>query len=205
MGLDVHLDQLDHALGAGTAFSSTGVSCRHGPHQSAQKSTSTGWRFNSSMTSCTKVWVVVSLIRSAATGAGPPPCSTIVTVSSPDVLRRCLGITDLELEGVLEFGPVLARLVGEVPHPLDGGLVAKFNWQAPAASSETGWAGTPGRRCPVEASQGTFDCDCGVRKRIGRGTSAAGSKNGSNRPALRGRPDLGFPGLGLRGGRTAAF
>jgi len=49
-----------------------GVSCRHGPHHGAQKSISTGWRFDSSMTSFTKVWVVVSLINSdAGCGAGP--------------------------------------------------------------------------------------------------------------------------------------
>jgi hypothetical protein len=75
------LTSLTLPLAARTAFSSTGVSCRQGPHQGAQKSISTGWRFDSSMTSLTKVWVVVSLIRSgAACGAGPPPCSTIVTV-----------------------------------------------------------------------------------------------------------------------------
>ena len=67
-------------LAARTAFSSTGVSCLQGPHQGAQKSISTGWRLDSSMTSFTKDWVVVSLIRSgAACGAGPLPCSMIVT------------------------------------------------------------------------------------------------------------------------------
>jgi hypothetical protein len=56
-----------------------GVSWRQGPHHGAQKSISTGWRFDSSMTSFTKVWVVVSLIRSdAACGADPLPCSTII-------------------------------------------------------------------------------------------------------------------------------
>jgi hypothetical protein len=53
-------------LAARTAFSSTGVSWRHGPHHGAQKSISTGWRRDSSMTSFTKVWVVVSLMRSGA-------------------------------------------------------------------------------------------------------------------------------------------
>src|ERR1700683_4411856 len=48
-------------LAALTVFSRTGVSCLHGPHQGAQKSTSTGWRFDSSITSLTKVCVVVSL------------------------------------------------------------------------------------------------------------------------------------------------
>jgi hypothetical protein len=63
-------------LAARTAFSRIGVSWRQGPHQGAQKSISTGWRFDSSITSLTNVWVVVSLIRS---GAAPLPCSTIVT------------------------------------------------------------------------------------------------------------------------------
>jgi len=83
------LTSLTLPLAARTAFSSTGVSWRQGPHQGAQKSISTGWRFDSSMTSLTKVCVVVSLIRSgAACGDGPPPCSTIVTVTSPDVSGR---------------------------------------------------------------------------------------------------------------------
>src|SRR5688572_2823925 len=50
-------------LAARTTFSMMGVSCLQGPHQGAQKSTSTGWRLDSSMTSLMKVWVVVSLIR----------------------------------------------------------------------------------------------------------------------------------------------
>src|SRR5271155_1191582 len=49
-----------------TAFSSTGVSCLHGPHHGAQKSTSTGWRLDSSITSLTKVCVVVSLTDASA-------------------------------------------------------------------------------------------------------------------------------------------
>src|SRR5688572_18498788 len=84
------------------------------------------------MTSFTKVWVVVSLIRSgAACGAGPPPCSTIVTVSSPDVLKR-----------YSEFRARTSTARHEVPHPLDGGLATKFNPQAYSVSSETGWAPT---------------------------------------------------------------
>src|SRR5258707_5023771 len=83
-------------LAARTAFSSTGVSWRHGPHHGAQKSISTGWRFDSSMTSFTNVWVVVSLIRSAAgCGAAPlVPCSTIVT----GILVRCLEVRCLEVQ-----------------------------------------------------------------------------------------------------------
>jgi hypothetical protein len=38
-----------------TTFSMTGVSCLQGPHQGAQKSTSTGWRRDSWMTSAAKV------------------------------------------------------------------------------------------------------------------------------------------------------
>ena len=49
-----------------TAFSSTGVSCLHGPHHGAQKSTSTGWRADSAMTSWRKAAVVVSFTRSSA-------------------------------------------------------------------------------------------------------------------------------------------
>src|SRR3954451_19637629 len=86
------------------------------------------------MTSFTKVWVVVSLIRSGtACGAGPPPCSTIVTVSSPDVLRRCLGVRCcLDLGRCLGIRGRSSTARGEVPHPLDGGLAVKFNRQAPS-------------------------------------------------------------------------
>ena len=68
-------------LAARTTFSSTGVSCLQGPHHGAQKSTSTGCVFDSSITSFTKVCVVVSLIRSplaAAAGAGPPFCNIVM-------------------------------------------------------------------------------------------------------------------------------
>ena len=49
-----------------TTFSMTGVSCLQGPHQGAQKSTSTGWRADSAITSTRKAAVVVSLMRSEA-------------------------------------------------------------------------------------------------------------------------------------------
>src|SRR6266851_4001753 len=55
------LTSLTLPLAALTTFSSTGVSCLHGPHHSAQKSTSTGCRLDSSITSFTKACVVVSL------------------------------------------------------------------------------------------------------------------------------------------------
>ena len=46
MVVDVHLDELDLALGGlAPPFPGSGVSCLHGPHHGAQKSTSTGWRF----------------------------------------------------------------------------------------------------------------------------------------------------------------
>src|SRR6516165_7951532 len=71
-------------LAARTTFSNTGPSCLHGPHHSAQKSTSTGWRLDSSITSLTKVWVVVSL--TTLLGAAPSPLCNIVISS---VLRPC--------------------------------------------------------------------------------------------------------------------
>src|ERR1700690_2402448 len=97
------LTSLTLPLAAWTAFSRIGVSWRQGPHHGAQKSISTGWRFDSWMTSLTKVWVVVSLIRSVATGAaGPPPCSTMVT----GILVCCLGL--LSWDALALFQPYLA-------------------------------------------------------------------------------------------------
>ncbi len=62
---------------AATAFSITGVSCLQGPHQGAQKSTSTGCFIDSASTSWRKPWVVVSLTRppAAACGSGWPVAS----------------------------------------------------------------------------------------------------------------------------------
>src|SRR5262245_52742534 len=57
------LTSLTLPLAARTAFSSTGVSCRHGPHHSAQTSIRTGWRRDSSTTSFTKPGVVGSVNR----------------------------------------------------------------------------------------------------------------------------------------------
>ena len=76
---------------ARTAFSRIGVSCLQGPHHGAQKSISTGWRFDSSMTSCTNVWVVVSLIRSPAGGGVAPLPSSIVTSVLANFLRGWSG------------------------------------------------------------------------------------------------------------------
>src|SRR5438132_4882540 len=70
-------------LAARTTFSSTGPSCLHGPHHSAQKSTNTGWRLDSSITSLTKVCVVVSLTTLGA--AASPLCNIVISF----VLRPC--------------------------------------------------------------------------------------------------------------------
>ena len=69
------LASLTLPLAAFTAFSSTGVSCLQGPHQGAQKSTSTGWFLDSSITSFMKPCVVVSLTASAGAVTTPPFCS----------------------------------------------------------------------------------------------------------------------------------
>src|SRR5215471_8438285 len=71
-------------LAARTTFSSTGPSCLHGPHHSAQKSTSTGWRLDSSITSLTKVCVVVSLTTLLGAAASPL-CNIVMSF----VLRPC--------------------------------------------------------------------------------------------------------------------
>ena len=75
------LTSLALPLAAFTTFSSTGVSCLQGPHHGAQKSTSTGRRLDSSITSLTKVWVVVSAITlSAVAAAAPPPFCNMFNV-----------------------------------------------------------------------------------------------------------------------------
>src|SRR3954470_18619226 len=103
------LTSLTLPLAALTAFSSTGVSCLQGPHHSAQKSISTGWCFDSSMTSFTKVWVVVSLIRSAAAGpAAPLPWSMIVT-GSPRLMSGIGGSLARRQFICFAVGPKLGR------------------------------------------------------------------------------------------------
>src|SRR6202012_1487362 len=79
------LTSLTLPLAALTAFSRIGVSCLHGPHQGAQKSTSTGWRLDSSMTALTKVWVVVSLTTSSnvAVPAWSSICLGALSVLAP--------------------------------------------------------------------------------------------------------------------------
>src|SRR4029453_1865231 len=70
---------------ARTAFSSNGVSCLHGPHQGAQKSTSTGTVREASITSLAKVAVVASLMTSLPPAAGfvafglPKPNTMVVS------------------------------------------------------------------------------------------------------------------------------
>ena len=49
-----------------TAFSRIGASCLQGPHQGAQKSTRTGWRADSAITSWRKPAVVVSFTDDVA-------------------------------------------------------------------------------------------------------------------------------------------
>ena len=79
------LTSLTLPLAAFTTFSRTGVSCLQGPHHGAQKSISTGWRLDSSMTSLTNVCVVVSLMRpSAAAAVANPPFCSIVRRSLPE-------------------------------------------------------------------------------------------------------------------------
>ncbi len=86
-------------LAARTAFSRIGVNCLHGPHQGAQKSTSTGWRFNSSITSFMKVWVVVSLIRPSATGAVPSLCN--IDIANPSLARSPrVNVQSVRLNGI---------------------------------------------------------------------------------------------------------
>ena len=71
------LASLTLPLAAFTAFSRIGVSCLHGPHQGAQKSTSTGCCLDSSITSFMKACVVVSLTTLSAAAVIPPPFCNI--------------------------------------------------------------------------------------------------------------------------------
>src|SRR5215831_3889895 len=71
---------------ARTTFSSTGVSCLQGPHQGAQKSTSTGTAREASITSLTKPAVLESLISSPwapASGARDLPSPNTIVLSVP--------------------------------------------------------------------------------------------------------------------------
>src|SRR5579862_2895608 len=77
------LTSLTLPLAALTAFSSTGPSCLHGPHHGAQKSTKTGWRLDSSMTSLTKACVVVSLTTASAVTV-PACCNMFPCPKTPN-------------------------------------------------------------------------------------------------------------------------
>src|SRR5229473_2851283 len=66
------LTSLTAPLAERTALSRVGVSCLHGPHHGAQKSTRTGCRRDSSITSFLKVCVVVSRTRPSAVAAATP-------------------------------------------------------------------------------------------------------------------------------------
>src|SRR3954451_18018147 len=88
-------------LAARTTFSSTGVSCLHGPHQVAQKSTRTGTVCEAWMTSLAKVWTEPSLMISASPatlGAAAPAKSCIERPLCPG--------------GPSALGPYPARLDG---------------------------------------------------------------------------------------------
>src|ERR1044072_726380 len=71
-----------------TAFSRTGVSCLHGPHHGAQKSTRTGCCLDSSMTSFMKACVVVSFTTSAVIAVAPPFCSILENLFPAPLTRR---------------------------------------------------------------------------------------------------------------------
>src|SRR5450432_3520851 len=63
-----------------TAFSRAGANCLHGPHQGAQKSTSTGWRAEAAMTSCPKEAAVTSFTAEAVPPLKPLPLDIIRSV-----------------------------------------------------------------------------------------------------------------------------
>src|SRR5690606_4108619 len=65
-----------------TTFSSIGVNCLHGPHQGAQKSTRTGWRRDSWITSAAKEAVETSFMTSVPCGAvwlAPAPAAALLS------------------------------------------------------------------------------------------------------------------------------
>src|SRR4029079_6091207 len=93
---------------ARTTFSMMGVSCLQGPHQGAQKSTSTGtWR-EASMTSAMKERVSLSLIRESAFAMGGWP-------TLPDMLMNGLSIIPYLLP--LAVSAIDGRSGGEIQRP----------------------------------------------------------------------------------------
>src|SRR5215470_11905318 len=65
------LTSLTAPFAARTAFSSSGVNCRQGPHHGAQKSTNTGTSREASITSRMKSFVVVFVMRWASAALTP--------------------------------------------------------------------------------------------------------------------------------------
>ena len=94
-------------LAAVTAFSMIGDSVLQGPHHGAQKSTSTGWRRDSSRTSLAKAWVVVSLMRSAALAPFGRPWP-----------RRAAQIGHGHAHGLIRFWPAHARRERQSPREI---------------------------------------------------------------------------------------
>src|SRR5262249_911462 len=85
-----------------TTFSRTGVSWRHGPHQGAQKSTITGTFRDASITSTTKVCVVVSLIKS-------PALSGFWAAAPPRSEMAICPVTQIYASGEVHWRKALAR------------------------------------------------------------------------------------------------
>src|SRR5450830_447126 len=114
------LTSLTLPLAAFTAFSRIGVSCLHGPHHGAQKSTSTGWCLDSSITSLTKPCVVVSLTPlSAAAISSPPFCSIFPRLFGPFPVPFRIRWVIRRANAIVSGG------VGGLPgHPLDPGHMA---------------------------------------------------------------------------------
>src|SRR5690242_14608350 len=83
-----------------------------------------------------KVWVVVSLIRSAAAGAAPLPCSTIVTGSSSALSLKFGALLAQPEQRFQEFGP------------LSGGLGGNFNRFGPGGPYRRS-GGRSGRQGPM--------------------------------------------------------
>src|SRR5947209_16037145 len=137
------LARLTLPLAAFTAFSSTGVSCLHGPHQGAQKSTSTGWRFDSSMTSFMKACVVVSLTRSAV--AAPPSCSIVIGFSNSAKCPVPCRINWLSGRRMQRRCAASLRFVRRAGHRLDAWVVA-----GPAQELDEVVARDRGRHAVVE-------------------------------------------------------
>src|SRR5690242_15869451 len=82
-----------------------GWSCLHGPHQGAQKSTSTGWRRDSSSTSFWKFAVVVSFTRPDAAPPGAP------AAGPPNVASKELAMKSFSELSALAGAPAAQNVV----------------------------------------------------------------------------------------------